>query len=268
MTMRTRFSAIPLLAALAVAAPADGQTRRTEANAFEWSGQVAAGRRLHLHNTNGNINIEATTGRNLEVVASKSWRRGNPADVRIEALRLNSGDIAICAIWNDPQARCTETGVEQTGRRFRGFNNDTQVSFTVRLPAGVHVNAGTTNGSLVVASVSGEVRAHTTNGNVTAESSDGAVVAGTTNGDLRIRMSKLPAEGASYRTTNGSITVELPAGINANVEARTTNGSISSDFELMVSGSISPRNLRGRIGSGGPTLSFSTTNGNVRIRRQ
>jgi hypothetical protein len=266
--MHTRFSAIPLLAALAVAAPAGAQNRQTEANAFEWGGQVAAGRRLHLFNTNGNINIEASTGRNLEVVASKSWQRGNPADVRVEAVRLNSGDVAICAIWNDPQARCTETGVEQTNRRFRGLHNDTQVSFTVRLPAGVHVNANTTNGSLTIAAVSGEVRAHTTNGNVSAESIDGAIVAGTTNGDIRLRMSKLPAEGASYRTTNGSITVELPAGINANIEARTTNGSISSDFEMMVTGSISPRSLRGRIGSGGPTLSFSTTNGNVRIRRQ
>jgi len=268
MTMHTRFRAIPLLAVLAVAAPAGAQNRQTEANAFAWDGQVAAGRRLHLYNTHGNINIEATTGRNLEVVASKSWRRGNPADVRIESVRLNSGDVAICAIWNDTNARCTETGVESPGRRVRSFSNDTDVSFTVRLPAGVHVSANTTNGSLVVASVTGEVRAHTTNGNVTAESNDGAVVAGTTNGDIRLRMSKLPAEGASYRTTNGSITVELPAGINANIEARTTNGSISSDFELMVTGSISPRNLRGRIGSGGPTLSFSTTNGNVRIRRQ
>jgi hypothetical protein len=36
----------------------------------------------------------------------------------------------------------------------------------------------------------------------------------------------------------------------------------------MVTGSISPRSLRGRIGSGGPTLSLSTTNGSIIIRKQ
>jgi DUF4097 and DUF4098 domain-containing protein YvlB len=267
--MRTTF--LSMLAACLVAgvvAPADAQARRTEPAAFEWRGELAAGQRLYLYTTNGPVRVEAASGRNLEITAAKSWRRGNPADVRIEAARVGDG-VAVCAIWNDPEARCTEEGVQRARRiQVRGINNDTDVSFTVRLPAGAHITARTTNGTLVITGATGEVNARTTNGEVTAESSGGPVMASTTNGDVRIRVSRLPDQGASYRTTNGTITIELPDGINTNIEARTTNGGISSDFEVMVTGSISPRSLRGRIGSGGPTLSLSTTNGSIRIRKQ
>lgn len=267
--MRTALlAAIPAGLATALALPALAQSRQTDPAAFEWRGELAAGQRLFLFNVNGNVRIEAASGRNLEVVAAKSWRRGNPAEVRVEALRVSDG-VAVCAIWNDPNAECTSTGVRRERRvQIRNYSNDTDVSFTVRLPAGAHVTAHTTNGDLVITGATAEVSAHTTNGLVTAESSGGPVVAATTNGDVRVRMSRLPSEGASYRTTNGTITLEIPDGTGANIEARTTNGSISSDFELTVTGSISPRSLRGRIGSGGPTLSLSTTNGNVRIRRQ
>jgi hypothetical protein len=253
---------------LAAAAPLHAQSRQTDPAAFEWGGEVGPGQRLYLYSLNGPVRVEAASGRNLEIVAAKSWRRGNPADVRIVAERLSDG-LVVCAIWNDANGRCTRDGVERERRiQIRGVNNNTDVSFTVRLPAGVHITARTTNGDLVITGASGQITAHTTNGVVTAESSSGPVVAGTTNGDIRVRMGRIPTAGASYRTTNGQIVIELPGGIDANLEARTTNGTVNSDFEVMVSGSISPRSIRGRIGSGGPTLSLATTNGNIRIRRQ
>jgi hypothetical protein len=253
-----------LLAVSAFAAAA--QQRQTDPTAFEWRGELAAGQRLYLHSVKGGVRVEAASGRNLEIVAAKSWRRGNPAEVRVEATRSDNG-VVVCAVWNDPSAQCTEEGVRRSRSRSNN-NNDTDVTFTVRLPAGPHITANTTNGAIVITGVSGEISAHTTNGEVTAESSSGPVTAGTTNGAIRVRMSRIPSEGARYSTTNGEITIELPASINANLDARTTNGVINSDFEMTVSGSISTRSLRGRIGSGGPTLSLHTTNGNIRIRRQ
>lgn len=264
----TSVTALAVAVLSAATAPVHAQGRQTDPAAFEWSGEINAGQRLYLYSLNGSIRVEAASGRTLEVVAAKSWRRGNPADVRIVAERVGDG-VVVCAIWNDPEGRCTREGVERQRRvQVRGFSNDTDVAFTVRLPAGVHVTARTTNGDLVVTGASGEISAHTTNGMVTAESSSGPVVAGTTNGDIRVRTNSIPSAGATYRTTNGQIVIELPAGIGANLEARTTNGTINSDFEVTVSGSISPRSLRGRIGSGGPTLSLATTNGNIRVRRQ
>jgi hypothetical protein len=276
----SKASLAPMLAAAAVVAvssvlPAQGgrqaeqRARQTEQNAFQWSGELAPGQRLYLHNLNGNVTVEAAAGRNLEVTASKSWRRGNPADVRFDASRVDGGrDVVVCAIWNDPSATCTSTGVRGGSERRSNRNNDTEVTFRVKLPAGANVTVNNTNGDLTVSGVSGDISAFTTNGNVIAESSEGAVQATTSNGNIRVKAAKLPANGATYNTHNGNITVELPDGVNLNLVARTMNGGVNSDFDVTATGSFSPRSLRGRIGSGGPVLTLTTSNGNISIRRR
>ena len=45
-------------------------------------------------------------------------------------------------------------------------NNDTQVHFEVRVPAGVNLTASTVNGEIKAESLQGNVNAHTVNGSV------------------------------------------------------------------------------------------------------
>jgi hypothetical protein len=263
-----------VVAALVIVAdPASAQRRRgirinpgekVQSNAFEWSGELGSGNRIILRNLNGSVHVERANGRTLEVTAEKRWRKGDPADVRITAARVSGRDVLVCAAWTD-QTRCTETSysVHNTGD-----NNDVQVHFTVRLPAGADAVVSTTNGEIEIVGATGDVDAHTTNGSVIAESNGGTVEASTTNGDVEVSMAKLPARGASYSTTNGSVTVTLPDGIDANVVAQTTNGRVVTDFQMMVSGSVSTRSLRGTIGRGGPVIRLSTTNGDVRLEKR
>jgi hypothetical protein len=243
----------------------DEQVQR---NAFEWSGELASGNRLVLRSLNGNIRVERSTGRNLEVVADKKWRRGTPANVTIEVTRINGGrDVLVCARWT-PQTECTETEYSMHSRGSGNNNNDTQVEFTIKLPAGADATLNTTNGGIEVLAVSGAINAHTTNGSVAVESTGGPVEAHTTNGDIDVRMAKLPPRGTTYGTTNGSITIAIPDGTDANIEARTTFGRIHSDFEMRVSGDLSSRRLSGTIGRGGPLIRLATTNGSVRIEKR
>lgn len=245
-------------------APTARTAEQTQANAFTWSGELTSGQRVIVRNLVGNIRVEAARGNTLEVVASKRWRRGRPADVSIDATRVARGDVLVCARWTD-NVTCTEDTYRTRGGN---VNNDTQVDFVIRLPAGANAVLHTTIGNLEATGIAGSVDAETTNGSIRIEAGEGPVQASTTNGHLDIRFTKLPPQGASYTTTNGSITVSLPDGTDADVDARTVNGRIDSDFPVTVTGSISRRGLRGTIGRGGPRLTLVTVNGSIRIEKR
>lgn len=264
-------AATPLLLA-ATSARAFGQDRDSRDSSdkpFTWSGAVQSGRWVYVRNLNGPVRVEAGTGDKVEVRAEKRWRRGNPEDVKITVRQVGSaqGDLLVCALWND-RSSCDEDGYHShSDGWFNNDRNDVSVSFVVRLPAGVKVDASSVNGGVDIDGVTSTVKARTVNGSVDARSTGGAVSARTTNGDITVRAAALDGDQTEFSTTNGSITVELPASVNADVDMRTVNGRLSSDFPLTVEGSFSPRRLHATLGKGGPTLRLSTVNGSIRLRK-
>lgn len=259
-----RISRLSTAALLLAAAAAPLAAQRTAD--FSWSGKVGAGRWVYLRNMNGSIRVERGTGDRVEVTAVKSWRRGDPDDVRIETKKVGTGDgdILICAFWNE-DSECDEDGYHT--RNNRNNRNDTSVEFRVKLPAGVKILAQTVNGSVRVDGATDEVRAGTVNGAVEATSAGGPVTASTVNGDIDVRMTKLGTGDLKYGTVNGSITIEVPADLDADLDMRTVNGRLNADFPITVQGRINPRHLRATIGRGGRRLSLSTVNGSVNLRK-
>ncbi len=259
---------ILLSAALLVAAPCqlDAQTRRTE-RAFSWEGRVAEGRWVYVRNLNGAIKVDRASGDQVVITAEKSWRRGNPDEVRIEQ-RSSDGSVIVCAIWNE-DTQCDEDGyrTRNNDRRRGERENDTAVEFTVRLPAGIKLVTSTINGGLEIRGATSEVEATTVNGSIDASSTGGPVTAHTVNGGINVRMANIGDKDLDFRTVNGSIEVTIPDNINAEFDISTVNGRISSDFPITLSGRINPRRLRGQIGTGGRKIRFSTVNGSVEIRR-
>ena len=260
------------LAALALPpAPAAAQDRdRNSDEPFKWSGEIQRDRWVYVHNLNGPVRVEAGTGSKVEITATKRWRRGNPADVKISVQQVGGGkgDVFACAFWND-DASCDEDGLHshRDGWRSHDRENDVSVEFVVRLPAGVKVNATTVNGQVVVDGASAAVSASSVNGNVEARSSGGPVLVKTVNGSINVRAGTIGDDRLEYRTTNGSITVELPASANADIDMRTVNGSLSSDFPLTIQGRIDRRHMQATLGRGGPTLRLATVNGSIHLRK-
>ena len=146
---------------------------------------------------------------------------------------------------------------------------------------------GTTNGGIDLEGVSGLVRAHTTNGGIHGELKSGALRGETTNGSIEISIRK-PAANEPVRlhttngrielsvpelngndlevgTTHGSITLRLPDPLNAQLKAGTTVASIENEFALNNVSEQSKHRIEGRIGSGGPSISVSTTTGKIEI---
>lgn len=256
----------PLLALTLAASEADAQ-RRTQTD-FEWQGTIASGRRLYVRNLNGSIDVERATGDRAEITAVKRWRRGDPADVKVELRKVGAGDqdVIVCAIWTE-NTECDEDGYDVRNDRGWRRGNDVSVEFHVRLPAGVKLVASTVNGGLDISGATSTVEASTTNGNINAASTGGPVMASTVNGSIEVRMREMGTEPLDFSTVNGSITVYVPDDINAELDMRTVNGRVSSDFPLTVRGRINPRHLRATLGKGGQRIEFSTVNGSVELRK-
>jgi hypothetical protein len=256
------------LSALFVApALLSAQDRQTERNAFTLSERVPAGQWIRVRNLNGELRVRSTSGDKVEVTATKTWRRGDPKDVRIETKRSSDGSILVCAFWTE-NAACSESGYESHGEG-RRRNNDVAVDFEVRVPRGVKVGAWSVNGGVDVDGATSEVRASSVNGNVDAVSSGGPVRANTVNGNVHATMGRLDGnEDLEYSSVNGNVVSEFAGDVDADIELSTVNGRFQTDWPVTITGRIDPRRLKATLGKGGRRIKLSTVNGNVELRKR
>ena len=266
-----RLHRIIISAALMAPAALAAQERQTQRDAFTLNDRVPAGQWIRVRNVNGELRVRASSSDKVEIIASKTWRRGDPKVVRIESRKSSDGSILVCALWND-DAECTENSYrshDNGGRWRHNDNNDVAVDFEIRVPKGVKVGAWTVNGAVSVDGVTSEVRAGTVNGGVDAVSSGGPVQANTVNGNVRATMGRLDGnDDLEFTTTNGNVIAEFTGDIDANIELTTVNGRFQTDWPVTITGRIDPRHLRATLGRGGRRIQLSTVNGNVELRKR
>jgi len=146
------------------------------------------------------------------------------------------------------------------------------------------VRARSSNGSVHVSDVVGDIEVHTSNakvscdctcGRLMARSSNGkielddhrgSIDASTANGPIRATLEELGREGVLLATSNGRITLELPAEVDAELDMRVDNGLIRNDRELSAQSRDSNGRVRGRLGRGGSLIKLRTSNGIISLR--
>jgi hypothetical protein len=260
---------IPLLLLATIALPAAGQQTQS-GDTFNWNGRVAVGRWVRVYNLNGSITVGAATGDQVQIVATKHWRRGDPAVVHFSA-DMYGENAVICALWGT-NSSCDERGSHNRGDRDdrRTRNNDVTVEFRVLVPKGVKVSVETVNGEVSVDGVTSDVNAETVNGEVDVTTTGGRVNASNVNGNVRARLGHVDSDGdMKFETVNGSVIVEFNGDFGGDVDLETVNGSLNTNFEMTVSGRLDPKHLRAHIGKpGGPRLKLETVNGSVELRRR
>ena len=278
-----------LLGAIAFTAAAAGaQDLGRSSETWTWDGRVASGNWFRLSSVNGPVTVEPSNDNMVHVRAEKDVGRGRVTDVAFQVIQ-SGGDVRICALWRNDT--CDDDGL-RSRRRDDDDDEDSRdsrtvkVRFTVRVPAGVRLGAGTVNGEMrvrdltsqvraatvngrvEVRNVGGEVRASTVNGSVDVSTRNGPVEATTVNGSIDVRMSSLSGDGdMKFATVNGNVTVETPGSLNARVRMGTLHGSISSDYPVQISGRFGPRRAEGTIGRGGREIEMETVNGSIELRR-
>jgi hypothetical protein len=272
-----------LVALCAGATVASAQNRADDT--FSWNGRIAAGNTVRINNLAGTINVERSGSGQVEVTGQKVYRRGDPADVRFEVVP-EGGNVTICAIWYE--GRCTENGPKSGNRRDDDDrNNDVSVTFTVRLPAGVKleasgvsadvnvtgatagVSANSVSGNVILNDITGDIRVNSVSGDVKVTgASTGAIHANSVSGDVEIGVDQLTGSGdLEFSTVSGDVEITLPANLDATVEMSTLSGELKSDFPMTMQGETRRRNIEARIGSGGRLLKFHSVSGNVTLRR-
>jgi DUF4097 and DUF4098 domain-containing protein YvlB len=177
----------------------------------------------------------------------------------------HAGGVTICAVY--PSGGAPNECKPGEGGRMSVRDNDVNVEFRVKVPAGVRFVGRTVNGGIEASGIKADAEAHTVNGGVDLDAS-GTARAETVNGGITARLGRADWEGTlKLKTVNGGIEVVLPEGAGAQVKASTVNGEIQTDFPLTVQGRISRRKLEGTIGSGGRLLEMETVNGSIELRK-
>jgi cytoskeletal protein CcmA (bactofilin family) len=251
-----------LVAALCVAA-----VGAAGAQDFNWHGRIAQGKRLEIKGVNGDVRAVLASGGEAVVNASKRSRRSDPDEVEIKVIEHEDG-VTICAVYPTPPRARRENSCEP-GERWHSSteDNDVTVNFEVQVPAGVVFDGRTVNGEMSAEGLRADVKAVTVNGSVRV-STTGLAEASTVNGSVHAQMGRADwSDELDFSTVNGGITLILPSKLDTEVRANTVNGDIDSDYPLMITGKFGPRQVRGTIGAGGRSLSLSTVNGGIKLRR-
>ena len=159
--MRYRVGALALVTLLALVV--SGCRRAgSEPEAFVWTEQLAPGSVLHLRTGTGGITVTAVPGSTARVTANRVWHKGRSRDINFQVTRAgDQNDIYVCAMWR-ASGRCSGSGYR--GKRVDTFlsffsllhrTTDASSSFNVEVPAGVTIDAWTTNGGATTSDPAG-----------------------------------------------------------------------------------------------------------------
>jgi len=226
------------------------------------SSTLQRGQTVEIHNINGEVTVRQ--GDRLEITATKRSEHGNPDDVRVIAKQTDSGVSACVRYPGDDRTDC-DGGFGHAHNS--NSDNDTTVTFEVRVPRGVNVVANGVNGDVRVHS-DALASARTVNGRITVDA-DNVSAATTVNGAIDVHIhSTSSAMPLSVHTVNGAITCTLPSSVGLNVHIKVLNGSISAGGLTVQRPQFGPgASADGVIGDGKRTVDLHTLNGSVSLMR-
>ena len=234
---------------------------------FQWQGQLAPGQLLNIRGVFGAVNAEGTSGNIASVTAHKTATRSDPNSANIQVVPFDGG-VVICAVYPDGDPAHTNT-CNPPGMNFTAVsNNDVEVEFTVKVPAGVRLTASTLRGDITARSLTAEVYATANIGSIDLSTSESAQ-ADTRLGSITAVLGTVNWTGVrSFFSGKGDIDVQIPADANVSVHANTISGAIISDFPLTINSAPRGANFAyGKLGSDGRVLLVSTDIGNITLRR-
>jgi hypothetical protein len=239
---------------------------------FELRRELPPGSRFAIRNIIGDVRVDGTSRRTLEVTGrKKAGRHGDPDDVEIETLEIEGG-IAVCVYYPGQWRRDRDDDDRPSRRNRRGDRveihddicrrgsnwggndrNDTSVDFVIRVPEGLKLDLATVSGDVIgqrlqgeaidVATVSGAVsltdvttpalEASSVSGDVDLDQVEAQSVSSeTVSGDVRYDGVIDPKGSYDFRTLSGDVLLTVPREPDARVSAITFSGDLSSDFPV------------------------------------
>ena len=286
--------------------PGDGQEHgiggflRSLLSGIPWSERATADERvslgapasrlLRVHNTNGRTIVFGEDRDDIEVQIAKTARAesADAAQQLLEEIRLIHGasgealelDVEVPRKWNRrghanlelhvPRGISVDLSVSNgkiavTNLRGRVRARSSNGSVTIDDVVG-DIEVATTNAKVICAATRGRLVARSSNGKIELDEHSGSVDASTSNGLIRVSMEEVGKAGVQLATSNGRIQLELPAEVDADVDIRVDNGVIRNDRTLCKATRTTNGQVKGQLGSGGALIKLRTSNGSISLR--
>ena len=223
----------------------------------EWSRTytLPKGGALEISNTNGAIVVNAGTGPQVEVKATRTAKASS--DEEAQAL-LKETSIS-------EDVTPARVVIQTNGKGFQFGRRSMNVEYRVSVPAGLQITVRTENGGIGLHDADGTFAASITNGGIRGTNLSGQVSAHAVNGGIVLDLARVGGP-TTLDTVNGGIRVNLPSDANVDVEASAVNGGVSSDAALGLTGvEKSRQRMSGKLNAGGTKITASTVNGGVRF---
>lgn len=276
--MNTQAAALGFLALLAC-----GTATAAVTDQKTWSDTypvTAAVPKLLIDNIWGNVRVRTGTAR--EIVVTVDEKRSAPTQELFELskqtifLDVQADAAGVAMVVNKPEST--------TGRRIdRCRNCRVDYQFEVTVPPGTQLDVSTvTDGGIDVAGTGGSVSASNVNGPVAAKDLQDCAEIESINGAVDVSFVRAPSHDCSIKTINGDITLTVPGGAGFDAALSMMQGKVVSEFDLeplALPAKVEQKNEDGhfvyrieqaagvRLGSGGPTFSIESLNGDLRIRK-
>ena len=249
-----------------------------------------SGKAVSVRNANGRTHVVGEDRDDIEVRVTKTVRADcqDMAAKLLDSIKLeNTANGDVLEIEVQIPRKCSRHGLAHIQLR---VPRDTQVALSstngkislqgLERP----VRARTSNGSVSIIEVKGDIdvttanakvacrctcghlRARSSNGKIEVGSHQGSVDAATSNGVIKASLEALHQGGVSLTTSNGRIALELPEDPDADIDIQVENGHIRNDLELQGETGDANGRVRGRVGKGGTPIKLRTSNGTVSLR--
>jgi hypothetical protein len=220
--------------------------------------ELGRGAELEVLNINGEIEVQAADGAQVEVRAYREVRASSDEAAKELLAKFEiAEEVSPSRVKIQSRSTAGSLGIFDRGRG--------HVRYTVKVPPGLRTQFRTENGGVRLQNVQGMIRAETTNGGIVGRGVSGSVTASTVNGGVQLAMRAVSGE-IQVSSVNGGVRLELPSDVNAELEASAVNGGVTVDSALRFEASENDRRrVSGRLNRGGQRITAHTTNGGVRV---
>jgi hypothetical protein len=228
--------------------------RRTATITRSWP--AASVQRIDVHEIDGSVDVTATAGSDVSLVAHVRSRGFDP-----DPKKENSG------YFETSLAGGTLAIGHRHGMRIRlpFFTNSVSVDYELRVPPSVALELKTINGRIATRGIDSEMQATSVNGTLDLEMSGSReLTAHTVNGRVRARFLR-DFQGAHLKTVNGSVEAVLPPTASFACDLSQVNGDFEASFPLSIHSHPGSRRVSGEINGGRYDLRITTVNGDIHV---
>jgi hypothetical protein len=271
-------------AAVIGAAPSSWTSEATEAVHHTFSGDKS----LDVDEVSGAIQVIGDNGNTIRVDGERITRAADQQALdrarRDVTLDINEKDGVAQLYVNGPFRGGGDHSIADHGFHIHYDSRDYEVAynFTIRVPHDIELRLRTVNGQIRSEQTNGKFDIQSVNGGVGMTDITGYGRVSTVNGKASVTFRENPKMATDFKTVNGSLDVAFRPNLDADLHFKKLNGSVYTDFDVTALASAEPPAQRRnggfvyksdragsvRAGAGGPSISFETVNGDIRIRKQ